>query len=262
MSFGVQQRRRKWWWSWLGVCAACAGVCTTTSAARAYELKEPVEGSVVHWRAPRVVIRLGRVAHEELTGEAVLGSLVMATDAWRGIHGAPDVVIQGGAPAEPDPTDRINSVHVMDPWPSELPEYLAVTVSTYDLAGRLLDTDILINGEMPYGVLDERDPANRFDLPSVLTHEIGHVLGLDESNVPEATMYGFLRRGQVHQRTLHEDDELGMRALYGVAPGQESTQALSCDATGQAPTGWLFIALWMLCLLPRKRRKPVSIRRR
>jgi len=52
---------------------------------------------------------------------------------------------------------------------------LAVTVNTYnDVTGEMLDADINVNGTFNWSV---NPGAGRFDLESVLTHEIGHVCG-------------------------------------------------------------------------------------
>jgi hypothetical protein len=63
------------------------------------------------------------------------------------------------------------------------------------------------------------DPQRwRYDVESVLTHEIGHVYGLvnlssaDDLNL---TMFPGIRRCSGHMRTLGRGDVLGMRALYG-----------------------------------------------
>ncbi|KAK6271102.1 hypothetical protein POUND7_008200 [Theobroma cacao] len=53
------------------------------------------------------------------------------------------------------------------------------------------------------------------DLESVTVHEIGHLLGLQHSLVPEAVMYAYFDSGMI-KRKLHMDDVHGIRALYGL----------------------------------------------
>jgi hypothetical protein len=63
------------------------------------------------------------------------------------------------------------------------------------------------------------DPQRwRYDVESVLTHEVGHVYGLVNLSAAEdvnQTMYPGIRRCTGHMRTLGRGDVLGMRALYG-----------------------------------------------
>lgn len=224
-----------------------------TTIAHAYELKELEGGRFVRWQRSTVVLHVAEAPRGTLETEDVVRALRMSCETWRGIHGAPDVVVEVGAPDEPS-FDRLNTVHVLRRWPRHLGNALAVTVSTYDYGGRLLDTDILINAEHPLDILDEAQPERRFDLPSVLAHEVGHVLGLDESDVPDATMYHRLRRGQVFQRTLDEDDELALYALYG---SNVDDAPMGCDAGG-GRTSWLLILMWALLLVPR--REPIRSR--
>ncbi|KAF9595887.1 hypothetical protein IFM89_005373 [Coptis chinensis] len=56
---------------------------------------------------------------------------------------------------------------------------------------------------------------NEMDLETIAIHEIGHVLGLQHSAVPEAIMYGLFSPGE-KKRRLHKDDVLGIRTLYGL----------------------------------------------
>lgn len=58
----------------------------------------------------------------------------------------------------------------------------------------------------------------RYDVESVLTHEMGHVYGLVNLSADEdlnLTMYPGVRRCTGHMRTLGRGDVLGMQALYG-----------------------------------------------
>ncbi len=256
MQLGVGNARKRWTY-WLHAWAFMVGALAAAPA-RAYELKEPAEGTFVRWTRGDVALH---VPYAEAVGtvdaDALWDSLLIAADAWRHIGGAPPVRLVAGGPPAPDPHDGLSSVHVLSEWPAETyGDRLAVTVSTFDPnTGELRDTDVLINGTRTFGVLDEAAPAtDRFDLPSVLTHELGHVLGLDESEVPEATMWPLLLPGQVSPRTLDTDDEQGIVALYGAAaaPTPEQTVPLTCDAGPRPERGsWLAVLALVVTLRSR-----------
>ncbi|KAL8545858.1 hypothetical protein ACS0TY_005832 [Phlomoides rotata] len=53
---------------------------------------------------------------------------------------------------------------------------------------------------------------NYFDLETVAVHEIGHLLGLGHSQVPEAIMYPGIASGTA--KNIQSDDIQGIRALY------------------------------------------------
>jgi uncharacterized protein (TIGR03382 family) len=145
---------------------------------------------------------------------------------------------------------------------------IALTTTTFctkadggqcDVAGRILDADIEMNG-VDYDFTHTSNPLRtRFDARNTLTHEIGHFVGLDHTPVPEATMYDEAPRGETAKATLHPDDITGMCDVY---PSVESPGACEpipdpsdvpggggggeggCDATGGAgPFPWLALAL-------------------
>jgi uncharacterized protein (TIGR03382 family) len=100
---------------------------------------------------------------------------------------------------------------------------IALTTTTFcekavgkdcDVEGRILDADIELNGE-EFTFTNTDDPKLiRFDLQNTVTHEAGHLIGLDHTPVPDATMYPSAPRGEIDKRTLHPDDVRGICTLY------------------------------------------------
>ena len=54
------------------------------------------------------------------------------------------------------------------------------------------------------------------DIKGVMTHESGHALGLGHSGEFESTMWPYLKGNGTANRLLNNDDQLGVKALYGL----------------------------------------------
>lgn len=105
-----------------------------------------------------------------------------------------------------------------------LDEVLARTRTSFDPSGEILDADIAINsGRKDFSVSDDNVTE---DLVSVLTHEVGHFLGVAHSDVPGAVMYWQYGRGTV-RRELQKDDVAAICAIYPPL----ATSTGSCDPT-------------------------------
>lgn len=94
--------------------------------------------------------------------------------------------------------------------------WLAQTRFAYS-GGYLTDADIVFNNRWSW---DVNGAANKYDAWSVMTHELGHWLVLNDlynASDYSKTMYGVMAQtGLTYQRTLDQDDINGIRAIYGV----------------------------------------------
>ncbi|MCB4859177.1 matrixin family metalloprotease [Sphingobium sp. PNB] len=76
------------------------------------------------------------------------------------------------------------------------------------------ECDIQFNPNRPWHVGSGPPPAGKFDLMSVAIHELGHCLGLEDSDVADVVMDGTLPSGKM-RRTLSADDIAGRNKIYG-----------------------------------------------
>src|SRR5690349_18087376 len=109
--------------------------------------------------------------------------------------------------------------------PQNSPEnYIAFTASWWDSSNILSDSDIILYPNYEYVAEDQPCPmGSGYDvrLRDILDHELGHVAGLNHSEVLDATMHAGYAPCSTTQRTLEADDRAGLQALYGapVDPG-------------------------------------------
>jgi uncharacterized protein (TIGR03437 family) len=93
---------------------------------------------------------------------------------------------------------------------------LAVTRTTAFLDGTVIDTDILFS---PMAEFSTTSASGTYDFQSILTHELGHALGSNHTNILSATMFWSTPTQETHQRTLDADDIAFVSTLYPAAGG-------------------------------------------
>ncbi len=149
---------------------------------------------------------------------------------------------------------------------------LAKAIAHFDTkTGEIVDADIEVNSASNNFTISAKNA--QFDLQTVLTHEVGHFIGLGHSSDPDSVMYASYERGSTKGRTLTPDDIAAVCTVY--PPGRAGTCDLvpkngfdncqpapadgMCGASRRPPattTGWVAL-LWAagLPLLVRMARK-------
>lgn len=152
---------------------------------------------------------------------------------------------------------------------------IGLTTSTYSLrTGHVLDADIELNASLPGGFLFttvssppcEGIPSTScvaMDLQNTMTHELGHVVGLDHVTTPGSTMEATAPPGETRKRILDVGSAEGFCSIYprGLPPTQclepvEMGQALTADGRlgcAAAPESLLPLALLSVWALRRRR---------
>jgi hypothetical protein len=229
---GVDGRRRPRVTSIL----VAAVVSAWASHAAAFELKQTKSGAPVHWATGQVTFTVDPTvsAHVKHGADAV----AHATDAWSGVSGAPVLTTSVGPKGGKVAVDDVNTVLVAPEGFDAVGPALAITVLSYDSAtGNIVDADVVINNDYRFAVLSANATPARgaqalsnessstsswqvsrtspFDLQHVVAHEIGHGLGLgDTQSDVTALMYAYSTPGNPLPRVPTSDDTAGVEQLY------------------------------------------------
>jgi hypothetical protein len=273
-----------------------AAAATTAGTAHAYVRTTTDKLVPVQWQRPCVVL----VAHTaspppNLTPELVAGAARAAAATWSReslscTAWELQITVEDTADAPAANDGKNNMVFRRDMWPYD-PSALAITtVFARQDTGVILDADVELNavegGRFLWGDLITGQGAGPHaeDLQNTLTHEFGHLLGLDHNcflagasrrgvdnngvQVPDcdrasqaimdATMYAAVAPGDTARRTLTDDDIAGVCAIYPVATAPSCTDdggsAKGCSFGGRSGgTAAFAAAILMVSALLRRR---------
>lgn len=147
-----------------------------------------------------------------------------------------------------------------DTWPYGSLE-LAVTTVTANADGLIVNADMELNGaEQDFAIVTD-ESSTHWDVQNTITHEAGHILGLDHSDVVGSTMEFEARRGETKKRDLAPDDIEGLCTLYPLPDVMEPIEPQTpddgcCRVVGRKSSGsWVLLALLALGLAQTRRRE-------
>lgn len=200
------------------------------------------DGYPVFWASDciTVSVQTDAAARAGIDYEALRGSVERAFEAWTSVEcpggGQPSLHVEVQGPVEcslAEYNEKKGNANIVmlrgDSWPyaGKSPDGLGYTRVHFDLdSGALYDADIELNGVDEALSVARMPTANEVDLDSVLTHEAGHLLGLDHTTDVEATMQAGYQKGSIALRTPSSDDIAGLCEIY--PPGRKATSQ-SCE---------------------------------
>ncbi len=292
----------------IGALACLLVALSPAAPAGAYVRTRNPNGTPVAWGRACVFMVADPQSCPDLSPDAVWQAIQASVASWNGAAESCEASIsfhlaRSDEDLEPgfDPEGRNENVIVWlrDHWGYEDLDYdpaaVALTTLTYvtdpdaDNDGEILDADIELNGVYQRFQTDGLIRIGAYDVANTVTHELGHVLGLDHtcydgslperptddqgrpipdcvpaSKLPEevrtATMYPFAAPGETDKRTLEADDIRGVCEIY--PPGRDAgpcepvdlSRGCGCAAVPR-PTDLL---VWLLPLwfLLRRRTQP------
>ena len=152
----------------------------------------------------------------QISNGSEFGAIQAAFQTWQNVPTA-DVrfIYRGTTAARTVGRDGMNVVSFTDDSTPLGSSVIAATFSFFraDSAGGLVfdESDIIFNPAQQFSTSAE---DNKFDIQGVLTHEIGHLLGLDHAGLVSSVMVPFAALSQLDQRTLAYDDIAAITEIY------------------------------------------------
>jgi Matrixin/IPT/TIG domain len=174
------------------------------------------QGNTPVWTSMPVPFWINQMGSPQIANSSEFAAVQAAFQTWQNV-GTASISFQymGATPVSTVGQDGLNVITFVDDTVPLGSDTVASTFSffTIDGTGSLViqEADIALSTAVSFST--SGDPG-KYDLQSVLTHEIGHFLGLDHSALVSSVMTPYGRVGQLDQRTLTYDDIAGVTQLY------------------------------------------------
>ena len=184
------------------------------------------QGAGLHWTTNCVAVYVNDAGSDDVSDNSELDAVQNSINTWREVECSSfDIQYAGKTNMDvtgyygEDPT--MNLVTFREKWPHP-DRPVAYTAVTYDpKTGEIRDADIELNGEDFRFTTNPAKEPWKIDVENTVTHELGHVLGLDhtDDDGESSTMYGQADPGESKKRTLEPDDIEGLCTIYPAGEG-------------------------------------------
>ncbi|MFT7624557.1 MAG: MYXO-CTERM domain-containing protein [Myxococcota bacterium] len=264
---------------WLAIAVATLAVPRCVGA---FERAVTDVGIPLQWRTSCVVYHINERGSEDVPVEQMRAALQAAFETWSQVESSYLVFVYGGLTnqLEPGPGSKRNVVTWIEDesdWVFVDADVVGLTTLTFESdTGSLLDADIEFNGA--WFEFNTEAGTTDYDIEATAVHEIGHLLGLADSEIPAAVMHATHARGTIERRELHLDDIEAISTLYPTAsdpgvcdesavgdyyPSGVGPQNSGCSSAMATPAGpgagtWALILMALLGFLAARRRVLVA----
>ncbi|MBI2373297.1 MAG: matrixin family metalloprotease [Deltaproteobacteria bacterium] len=229
--------RRAGWKQW--ACALAVLAAPTPAAAYKCSRTAATSGPSLVWNIRTVPFVIdARLTADVSNQELVVSEIVAAYGAWSNADCSDFTFSYEGKAAnakagfDPELPNQNLVTFLSSGWPYD-PAIIAVTTNAFDsVSGIVFDSDIEVNDErFEFVVANENGSGcsssrGQMDLRNAITHEAGHVLGLDHPpptrSYARTTMFASAPSCETQKRSLEADDIEGLCFIY---PEGQATRA-------------------------------------
>ena len=211
---------------------------------------QPEPGTPIRWSDVSIPVFLDVRSVAGLPVDEVAWAVQEALSEWNAVP-CSEVVLDYAGLVAGSPGLGV-TIQALEPGSvaASLEESAAGVTDTYhDIGGVIYRADVHLSSDSTWTLGGAWLAPGVVDVQAVVTHELGHALGLGHSRERDATMY--FAGGSIALRTREPDDHRGLCTLYPstTAPAGQSCESGSASSDCESgsclvfPTGGAFCAL-------------------
>ena len=215
-----------------GPLLALAMLLALPLEAGAWLQSQSSKGAKLFWSDSCLTMYINERGSDDIADDSEIDEIKVSFDTWGAVScsssliqfaGMTNLEVTGHLKEDPS----INMVVFRESkWPySTRP--VAFTAVTYNVnTGEIFDADIEMNGEDYHFTTEPEKETWKIDIQNTITHELGHVLGIDHAALEEATMSDHAGPGEINKRSLEQDD---IDAVCTIYPLVENMMCMKVD---------------------------------
>lgn len=230
----------------------------------------------LYWNNRSIAVFLQQSGSEDVEPGAMRAAVLRSLTEWSA-NSCTDLYLHWGGTTTSTATnltsaepDMVNSLvwREAGEWPEDVGSgTLALTTLVYDRGlGAILDGDIDFNGEDFFWTARDNPADSDTDVQNTVTHELGHLIGLDHSDDPDSTMFGGTQPAEFSKRDLGADDLTALCYIYGAGedtpletvtsePAPLELEGAGCATAAGRPSGAVGALLLLGALVVTRRRR-------
>ncbi len=205
----------------------------------------PGTGTTLKWFALPIQYRINGKGTPDVPGTAEFAAIAAAFATWDAVANSDLAFVNGGMTTLGfDPTDSTNTILWLDDASAGstnesavvgFPDIQALTLRRGDaISGQIFEVDIALNGVSYSWTVSGNDSFTSLrgpaDIQAVVTHEVGHLIGLEHVTSSTSVMFVSMYPGDISPRTLSQD-ELSAAAFIYPSAGAPAESSISGQVT-------------------------------